>query len=174
MILSTASLSSLAPRVHVLAAVLCCFRSAAPASGGPPSPRVQTAEMPDFYSPGEYDLSGFAVGSVKKAALVDGSSIQAGDVILGLPSSGVHSNGFSLVRRCAPLTSTGRLLSWLDPACLPPPWSAMPASQEFLSAQVSPCPLPSTEWRFPYSERCPAWCAQHMGRSVDRWHVRVG
>jgi hypothetical protein len=130
MILSTASLSSLAHRVHILGAVLCCFHSQATASRGPPSPRVQTAEMPDFYSPGEYDLSGFAVGSVKKAALVDGSSIQAGDVILGLPSSGVHSNGFSLVRRCAPLTSTGRLLSSLYPACLLPPWSAMPSSPD--------------------------------------------
>lgn len=59
----------------------------------------ETAEMPGFYSPGEYDLSGFAVGSVKKDALVDGKKIAAGDVLLGLPSSGVHSNGFSLVRK---------------------------------------------------------------------------
>lgn len=59
----------------------------------------ETAEMPGFYAPGEYDLSGFAVGSVKKEALIDGKSIAAGDVLLGLPSSGVHSNGFSLVRK---------------------------------------------------------------------------
>lgn len=59
----------------------------------------ETAEMPGFYSPGEYDLSGFAVGSVKKEALVDGKRIVAGDVLLGLPSSGVHSNGFSLARK---------------------------------------------------------------------------
>jgi phosphoribosylformylglycinamidine cyclo-ligase len=59
----------------------------------------ETAEMPDFYAQGEYDLSGFAVGSVKKDALIDGSKIAAGDVLLGLPSSGVHSNGFSLVRK---------------------------------------------------------------------------
>lgn len=59
----------------------------------------ETAEMPGFYAPGEYDLSGFAVGSVKKDALVDGKKISAGDVLLGLPSSGVHSNGFSLVRK---------------------------------------------------------------------------
>ncbi|KAG0573220.1 hypothetical protein KC19_VG159200 [Ceratodon purpureus] len=59
----------------------------------------ETAEMPGFYSPGEYDLSGFAVGSVKKDALIDGSKIVVGDVLLGLPSSGVHSNGFSLARK---------------------------------------------------------------------------
>ena len=59
----------------------------------------QTAEMPDFYADGEYDLSGFAVGIVKKDSVIDGRDIAAGDVLLGLPSSGVHSNGFSLVRR---------------------------------------------------------------------------
>ncbi|KAJ8618204.1 hypothetical protein MRB53_014390 [Persea americana] len=59
----------------------------------------ETAEMPDFYAEGEYDLSGFAVGIVKKDSVIDGKNIVAGDVLLGLPSSGVHSNGFSLVRR---------------------------------------------------------------------------
>ena len=59
----------------------------------------QTAEMPDFYADGEYDLSGFAVGIVKKDSVIDGRDIAAGDVLLGLPSSSVHSNGFSLVRR---------------------------------------------------------------------------
>uniref|UniRef100_A0A2N9G300 phosphoribosylformylglycinamidine cyclo-ligase n=1 Tax=Fagus sylvatica TaxID=28930 RepID=A0A2N9G300_FAGSY len=55
--------------------------------------------MPDFYANGEYDLSGFAVGIVKKDSVIDGRDIVAGDVLIGLPSSGVHSNGFSLVRR---------------------------------------------------------------------------
>ncbi|TYH43402.1 hypothetical protein ES332_D11G126500v1 [Gossypium tomentosum] len=59
----------------------------------------ETAEMPDFYAKGEYDLSGFAVGIVKKNSVIDGKNIVAGDVLIGLPSSGVHSNGFSLVRR---------------------------------------------------------------------------
>ncbi|KAL8104998.1 phosphoribosylformylglycinamidine cyclo-ligase, chloroplastic isoform X2 [Apium graveolens] len=59
----------------------------------------ETAEMPDFYADGEYDLSGFAVGSVKKDAVINGKNIMAGDVLIGLPSSGIHSNGFSLVRR---------------------------------------------------------------------------
>lgn len=60
---------------------------------------LQTAEMPGFYSPGEYDVAGFAVGAVKKEAVIDGSRIQEGDVLLGFASSGVHSNGFSLVRK---------------------------------------------------------------------------
>ncbi|KAK9282539.1 hypothetical protein L1049_005460 [Liquidambar formosana] len=59
----------------------------------------ETAEMPDFYADGEYDLSGFAVGIVKKDSVIDGKNIKSGDVLIGLPSSGVHSNGFSLVRR---------------------------------------------------------------------------
>ncbi|PIM97607.1 Phosphoribosylformylglycinamidine cyclo-ligase [Handroanthus impetiginosus] len=59
----------------------------------------ETAEMPDFYADGEYDLSGFAVGIMKKDSVIDGKNIAVGDVLLGLPSSGVYSNGFSLVRR---------------------------------------------------------------------------
>ncbi|VFQ77993.1 unnamed protein product [Cuscuta campestris] len=59
----------------------------------------ETAEMPDFYATGEYDLSGFAVGIVKKDSVINGKNIVPGDVLIGLPSSGVHSNGFSLVRR---------------------------------------------------------------------------
>jgi phosphoribosylformylglycinamidine cyclo-ligase len=59
----------------------------------------ETAEMPDMYPPGEYDLAGFCVGVVEKSALVDGSAIRAGDAIIGIASSGPHSNGYSLVRR---------------------------------------------------------------------------
>lgn len=59
----------------------------------------ETAEMPGFYQKGEYDLAGFAVGAVKKEQLIDGKRIKAGDVVLAFPSSGVHSNGFSLVRK---------------------------------------------------------------------------
>lgn len=59
----------------------------------------ETAEMPDMYKPEEYDLAGFAVGVAEKDSLIDGKSIGVGDVLIGLPSSGVHSNGFSLVRK---------------------------------------------------------------------------
>jgi phosphoribosylformylglycinamidine cyclo-ligase len=59
----------------------------------------ETAEMPGMYPPGEYDLAGFAVGVVEKAGIVDGTTIIAGDVVIGLASSGVHSNGYSLVRK---------------------------------------------------------------------------
>jgi phosphoribosylformylglycinamidine cyclo-ligase len=59
----------------------------------------ETAEMPGFYPDGEYDLSGFAVGVVEKGKVIDGSKIKAGDAIIGIASNGLHSNGYSLIRR---------------------------------------------------------------------------
>ena len=59
----------------------------------------ETAEMPGFYKVDEFDLAGFAVACVDKSRIIDGSSIRPGDLLIGLPSSGVHSNGFSLVRK---------------------------------------------------------------------------
>lgn len=59
----------------------------------------ETAEMAGFYSKGEYDIAGFCVGCVDKSKMITGEKVKAGDVLLGLPSSGVHSNGFSLVRK---------------------------------------------------------------------------
>ncbi len=59
----------------------------------------ETAEMPGFYQSGEYDLAGFCVGVVEKSQLLDGSQVQVGDVAIGLASQGIHSNGFSLVRK---------------------------------------------------------------------------
>ena len=59
----------------------------------------ETAEMPGFYAPGEYDLAGFIVGAVEKKAMLTGSKIKAGDLLLGLPSTGLHTNGYSLARK---------------------------------------------------------------------------
>jgi len=70
----------------------------------------ETAEMPGFYQSGEYDLAGFCVGIVEKSKLLDGSQVEVGNVVLGLASSGVHSNGYSLVRKIV----SDRGLNWLD------------------------------------------------------------
>ncbi len=75
-----------------------CRESGAALIGG------ETAEMPGFYPPEEYDLAGFAVGIVDEEEMTDPDNIEAGDVLIGLASSGVHSNGFSLVRRVFKMT----------------------------------------------------------------------
>jgi len=70
-----------------------CKQSGASLIGG------ETAEMPGFYSDDEYDIAGFTVGIVEKEKIIDGSKIKEGDVLIGLPSTGIHSNGYSLVRK---------------------------------------------------------------------------
>lgn len=75
----------------------------------------ETAEMPGMYDDGEYDLAGFAVGEVKKSALLDGKKVKAGDAIIGLASSGLHSNGFSLVRKLIRPDETDLMRTALTP-----------------------------------------------------------
>jgi phosphoribosylformylglycinamidine cyclo-ligase len=69
----------------------------------------ETAEMPDMYADGEYDLAGFCVGAVEKSRLIDGSGIKPGDAIIGLASSGPHSNGYSLVRKVLEIAGSAEI-----------------------------------------------------------------
>ncbi|MDP4090510.1 MAG: phosphoribosylformylglycinamidine cyclo-ligase, partial [Bacillota bacterium] len=73
-----------------------CLQSGCALIGG------ETAEMPGFYTEGEYDIAGFAAGIVEKDKIIDGSGIKDGDVLIGISSSGLHSNGYSLVRKLIP------------------------------------------------------------------------
>jgi len=72
----------------------------------------ETAEMPGMYSSGDYDLAGFSIGAMERGAGIDGSTVKAGDIVIGLASTGVHSNGFSLVRRVVASAE----LAWDAPA----------------------------------------------------------
>ncbi len=74
----------------------------------------ETAEMPGMYSPQEYDLAGFTVGVAEKSRMIDGSKVSAGDVLIGLPSSGIHSNGYSLVRKVLLEDAKMKLSDYVD------------------------------------------------------------
>ena len=102
----------------------------------------ETAEMPDMYATGEYDLAGFIVGTVAPEAMIDGAAIAPGDVVIGLPSTGLHTNGYSLARRVLGLTG----IAEMDRAILseiPDGWSesvgsALLAGHRSYLAEVQP------------------------------------
>ncbi len=89
-----------------------CKQSGAALIGG------ETAEMPGLYQTGEYDLAGFAVGEVEEKSLIDGGRVEEGDTLIALPSSGIHSNGFSLVRKLVQETETALLQACLTPTSI--------------------------------------------------------
>jgi phosphoribosylformylglycinamidine cyclo-ligase len=93
--LATGKLSPLVAEQVVAGVARACRENGCALLGG------ETAEMPGFYADGEYDLAGFIVGMVSRGSVVDGSRIENGDVLIGLPSSGLHTNGYSLARRIA-------------------------------------------------------------------------
>jgi len=76
----------------------------------------ETAEMPDFYPEGEYDIAGFIVGVVDREHIIDGRTIEPGDVILGLPSAGLHTNGYSLARKLFFEVAAFNVNSYVDEA----------------------------------------------------------
>ena len=80
-----------------------CIRSGCSLIGG------ETAQMPGMYKPGEYDIAGFCVGVVEKGKIIDGSKIRPGNIVIGLESSGIHSNGYSLVRKVLPAAEQKRM-----------------------------------------------------------------
>lgn len=86
----------------------------------------ETAEMPGMYRAGDYDLAGFCVGVAEESQLIDGSQVAAGDVIIGLPSSGPHSNGYSLIRRI------------IEHAAIDPSTFALPSGETVLDAVMKP------------------------------------
>lgn len=95
----------------------------------------ETAEMPGMYLAGDYDLAGFAVGAVERGQLLDGRTVEAGDVVLGLASSGLHSNGFSLVRRVVEVAK----LDYAAPAPFDPTRSLSAALLMPTRLYVKPC-----------------------------------
>jgi len=95
-----------------------CIESGCALLGG------ETAEMPGVYPPDGFDLAGFAVGVIQESALIDGKTIRTGDLIVGLPSSGLHSNGFSLVRKALLEGEEARLFSTPD-GCEEPLWKML-------------------------------------------------
>jgi phosphoribosylformylglycinamidine cyclo-ligase len=103
----------------------------------------ETAEMPGFYGDGEYDVAGFIVGAVSKDAVVDGKGIAPGDVLIGLPSSGLHTNGYSLARRIAfdvahlsPSSRVPELGMSIGEALLVPHRSYLPVIRPLLGARI--------------------------------------
>lgn len=109
----------------------------------------ETAEMPGFYAPGDYDLAGFCVGIVEKQDMVTADRVQIGDVALGLASRGVHSNGFSLVRRIVTDQGIpwdrafGELLRESSHDSIIAPVESLPSTHSSANSSASPSPNPS-------------------------------
>ena len=111
----------------------------------------ETAEMPGMYTEGDYDLAGFCVGIVEKAKIIDGSQVEAGDKLIGIASSGPHSNGYSLIRKI--LNRSGTSLSdtfnasTLGQALLEPTRIYVQITVGLAGRSPRPCHGPHHRWR---------------------------
>ena len=149
-----------------------CVQSGAALIGG------ETAEMPGFYPVDEYDLAGFAVGVVDKSKVLDKTTIKAGDVLIGLPSSGIHSNGFSLVRKVFDIENAdlGRKLAEYDGKTLgevliePTKIYVMPMLELFESVNVKSV---SHVTGGGFYENIPRSLPEGIGVKIKRSDVRV-
>jgi phosphoribosylformylglycinamidine cyclo-ligase len=134
--LATGRLSPVVAEQVVAGIVRACRENGCALIGG------ETAEMPGFYADGEYDIAGFIVGIVEKSKLIDGRSVVPGDVLIGVPSTGLHTNGYSLARRVffdtagwKPDTFVRELNATVGDALLAPHRSYLPLIKPFLDRQ---------------------------------------
>ena len=138
----------------------------------------ETAEMPDMYPPGEYDLAGFTVGAVEKSQMLTGDAIVAGDVVLGVASSGPHSNGYSLVRKI--LERAGNPLDMdlggvtLADALMAPTTIYVKSMLELLAASPHRIPNPGFQQPNGWSSRIPVHGMAHItGGGLKENIIRV-
>ncbi len=147
-------------RAEVVAEIVAGVANAC-AAVGIPLVGGETAELPDLYRDDDFDLAGFIVGVVARADLIDGAQVRAGDVVFGLASNGLHTNGYSLARRILPEDEWGRTLPGLDGTVGD---ELLEAASVVPRRDPDPAPLPARGGRGPAHPRAPD------RRRMDRQH----